>query len=281
MWKYVVLALVLGLGVAIAVALLLSWTSSREAQDRFAELEVAAVPSTERFEVSMLDGLPEVARRYFVHAIASGTPLRTTVRLSMKGEFLLGDAGKFQTYSMTADQVLAPPDQFVWMPTMRSGMIAISGSDALVSGEAWTRFWMNGLVPVVNLRGTADLARSALSRSAMEAIWTPASLLPSNGVEWQQTGPDSARLRFQTGIEPIDLLLGSQGEVLEVVTMRWSDVNSEAKFKLQPFGGTVEQEKTFAGYTIPAKVRIGNHFGTEEYLPFFQAELVEVKFLPD
>jgi hypothetical protein len=40
-------------------------------------------------------------------------------------------------------------------------------------------------------------------------------------------------------------------------------------------------ERTFAGHTIPSKVRMGNHFGTEDYLPFFQAELVDVRYLPD
>jgi hypothetical protein len=281
MWRYVLLASVLVLGVVIVVALLFSWTSSREAQDRFADLEKAAAAPPERFDVSMLEGLPEVARRYFVHAIASGTPLRTTVRLRMEGEFLLGDASKFQTYSMTAQQILSPPDEFVWVPSMRSGIIEISGSDALVDGGAWTRFWMNGLVPVVNQSGTPDLVRSALSRSAMEAIWAPASLLPQNGLTWEQTGPDSARLTFPTGIEPVDLRLGPDGAVLQVATMRWSNVNPDAQFRLQPFGGTVEGERTFAGYTIPSKVRMGNHFGTEDYLPFFQAELVDVRYPPD
>lgn len=281
MWKYVLLASVLVLGVVIAVALLFSWTSGREARDRFADLEEAAAAAPERFDVSMLEDLPEIARRYFVHAIAPGTPLRTTVRLRMEGQFLLGDASKFQTYSMTAEQILSPPDEFVWVPSMRSGIIEISGSDALVDGGAWTRFWMNGLVPVVNQSGTPDLVRSALSRSAMEAIWAPASLLPQNGVAWEQRGPDSARLTFSTGIEPVDLLLGPDGAVRQVVTMRWSNVNPDAQFRLQPFGGTIEQEKAFDGYTIPATVSIGNHFGTVEYLPFFQAELIDVRFLPD
>ena len=280
MWKLIVLALVMAMGIGMATALVASRNSGSEARDAFAQLAGAAVAPNARFDLPMLNGLPEIARRYFIHAIAPGTPLRTTVRLRMTGEFLLGDARKFQTYAMNADQMLSPPDQFVWMPTMRSGIIDISGSDALVSGKAWTRFWMNGLVRVVDAGGTADMVRSALSRSAMEAIWAPASLLPDRGVRWEQIGADTARLTFATGIEPVDILLGPDGAVRQVVTMRWSDVNPATRFQLQPFGGTVEGEATFGGFTIPSKVSIGNHFGTPNYLPFFQAELVEVEFLP-
>lgn len=227
----------------------------------------------------MVSGLPEIAQRYFAHAIAPGTPLRTTVRLEMDGTFLLGDTAKFQTYAMTARQILAPPAEFVWIPEMQSGVMHISGSDALVRAEGWTRFWINGLVPVVNLRTSSDLNRSALARSAMEAVWAPASLLPGNGVTWQQTGPNTARLIFATGIEPVEMTLGPDGRVLEVVTMRWSDANPDRTFRLQPFGGTMEAEAMFGGFTIPSLIKIGNHFGTDDYLPFFQAEITAAEYL--
>lgn len=95
----------------------------------------------------MVEGLPEALQRYFTHAIAPGTPLKTTVELEMRGTFLLGDRAKFQTYEMEARQILASPDQFVWIPSLRSGPVHITGSDALVGGEAWTRFWINSLMP--------------------------------------------------------------------------------------------------------------------------------------
>jgi hypothetical protein len=224
--------------------------------------------------------MPEVARRYFTHAIAPGTPLRTVVRLGMEGTFLLGDKTKSQSYSMSATQVLAPPDRFVWIPTMKAGILEITGSDGLVANEAWTEFWLNGLIPVVSEKGYADLTRSALSRSAMEAVWVPASLLPHNGAVWEQIGPDEARVTFPTGVEPVELLLDKDGSVRQVSTMRWSNANAERIFKLQPFGGTMEAEGTFDGYTVPVRMKVGNHFGTEDYLPFFQVDTVEAEYLP-
>ncbi len=180
---------------------------------------------------------------------------------------------------MTARQILAPPSEFVWLPSMRSGIMHISGSDALVQGAGWTRFWINGLLPVVNQQASPNLNRSAFTRSAMEAIWAPASLLPVNGVTWEQTGPNKARLNFTTGIEPVDMTLDPDGRVLEVMTMRWSDANPDKAFRLQPFGGSMEAETSFQGFTIPSLVKVGNHFGTDDYLPFFQAQITKAEYL--
>jgi hypothetical protein len=284
MWKYILfgVASVLVVGGAFAYALSRQAVQqSRQAEATFADIEASAGVSPGNFEVAMLDRLPEVARRYFLHAIAPGTPLKTTVRLRMQGNFLLGDKDSFQTYSMTARQVLAPPDAFIWIPSMVSSAIHISGSDALSGGNAWTRFWIGDLIPVVNSLGGGDLARSALARAAMESVWVPASLLPQMGVRWEQTGANTARLYFATGIEPIDLVLDADGVVLQVTTMRWSDANPQKTFRLQSFGGTMEAEGTFEGFTIPTRIEVGNHFGTAQYLPFFQANLVAAEYLPE
>jgi hypothetical protein len=280
MWKWIALGLILLIVAAVAVAYARYRSAAAEAATAFGDLEARAKPAGEGFNPAALADLPEIARRYFTHAIAPGTPLSTVVRLEMEGTFLLGDKKQYQTYSMRARQVLAPPAEFVWIPQMKSGLMEISGSDALVHGEAWTRFWINGLVPVVNQQTSPDLVRSALARSAMEAVWAPASLLPGNGASWTQTGPDTARLTFSTGIEPVDVTIGATGRVLEIVTMRWSDANPEKRFRLQPFGGRVEAEATFGGFTIPSQLTVGNQFGTQDYLPFFQARITAARYLP-
>ena len=64
-------------------------------------------------------------------------------------------------------------------------------------------------------------------------------------------------------------------------TMRWSDANPQKTFRLQSFGGTMEAEGTFEGFTIPTRIEVGNHFGTAQYLPFFQANLVAAEYLPE
>lgn len=179
------------------------------------------------FHPSMVEDQPEIAHRYFDHAIALGTPLRTTVELDVRGTFLLGDKNRHWTYRMTARQILAPPDAFVWVPRMSSGLFAndwrkakrsllvqISGSDALESGTAWTRFWMMGLIPVANERSSPDLVRSAAFRSAMEAIW---SLLGRSFPRIPFSGKHGLAVILELGAKLAFLVLGDLEAVSQVL----------------------------------------------------------------
>jgi hypothetical protein len=244
---------------------------------------IASSPSRDQgtYSPRMVADLPEIARRYFSHAIAPGTPLKSKVELEMAGTFLVGEKDKYQTYTLEARQILHPPSGFVWIARMRSGAMRISGSDALASGEAWTRFWLLGLIPVANALSSPDLVRSATFRAAMEGVWAPASRLPQNGVVWEQTGQDQARVRFRQVTPEIvlEMTLAPDGAIREIMGQRWSDANPDKTFRLQPFGGTLEAEGSFEGYTIPVRLRIGNHYGTNDYLPFFQAEISRARYL--
>ena len=277
-WSSVGLAAAASIGVAALIGYSGYRRAASQAEQAYAALLTAPGRSTRRFDPREVDDLPEIARRYFSHAIAPGTPVYSAAEVRMEGTFLLGDRRKFQTYEMTARQALRPPDQFVWIPTLRSGLLAISGSDAIASGKAWTRFWMLGVIPVANDQSSPDLVRSAQFRAAVEGgLWLPTSLLPENDVVWSQTGPDRATVvlqRFKP--EPITLLLtlSKEGGVREVVGQRWSNANPNKRFCSQPFGGTILREGTFSGLTIPTQISVGNHYGTPNYLPFFQAKLI-------
>ena len=251
-----------------------------EAEDSWLAIAARSGTSLGEFDPAMVADQPEIARRYFAHAIEPGTPLRTTAELRMRGTFLLGDKADHQRYEMTARQMLRPPVEFVWLPKLSSGLMTITGSDALVAGRAWTRFWLMGLVPVANESTSEDMVRSASFRAAAEGLWVPASLLPQHGAKWDQIGPDRAQVTI-TRTTPhvvLELTLAGNGAVKEIVGERWSNANPAAQFRLQPFGGTVEGERSFAGYTIPSHLHMGNHYGTDDYLPFFQAEVISVAY---
>lgn len=280
----------LGKAIAIAApiaaggAALAAYASYRlamaEAGSAYDRLLSHAAATSARYDPDMVADQPEIARRYFAHAIARGTPLASLVELEMKGTFLLGDKSSHQSYAMTARQVLRPPFEFVWMPILRSGAIQVSGSDALVDGRAWTRFWLAGLFPVANERTSPDMLRSAAFRAASESVWLPASLLPQRGAKWEQTAADRARVMLPSASGPIvlDLTIEPNGALKELAGVRWSNANPQKEFRLQSFGGTVVGERTFGGFTIPARLTVGNHYGTREYLPFFQTELVAATY---
>jgi hypothetical protein len=57
--------------------------------------------------------------------------------------------------------------------------------DAYVAGEGVLNARVLGLVSVVDMRGTGEVAEGELMRFFAEAAWYPTALLPSQGVRWQ------------------------------------------------------------------------------------------------
>lgn len=62
-----------------------------------------------RFAPDMVADLPEPARRYFLYTIEPGTPLYTVAKISMSGQFGMGDKNKPDYLQMIAEQTLAMP----------------------------------------------------------------------------------------------------------------------------------------------------------------------------
>ena len=96
--------------VAVTVALWF-WRQSDHTADRavitgLATLQPAA---PERFDLALLEGLPEPAQRYFRYTIQPGTPLYTVARISMNGKFGMGNRESPDYVHMQATQVLAMP----------------------------------------------------------------------------------------------------------------------------------------------------------------------------
>lgn len=252
-----------------------------DADTAWREITANASAATAFYDPAMVADLPEIAQRYLNHAIAPGTPLSTIVELHMDGQFLLGDKTSAQTFEMSAHQILAAPSEYVWRVDMRAGPMLVSGSDGLHDARAWMRMWMFWAIPLVQVAATEGLDRSALARPALEAIWAPAALLPAYGARWVQLAPDKARVTLGEGEAQIDVFMtvDESGRLIDIVASRWSDANPQKIFQYQPFGGTVEAEATFGGFTIPSVVHVGNHYGTDDYLAFFNARIISADYL--
>ena len=230
--------LVTGLGAAWLIANSAYRQHQAEVETAWNEIAANAASATSFYEPAMVADLPEIAQRYFNHAIAPGTPLSTIVELEMDGRFLLGDRDKFQTYEMSARQILSAPSEFIWRVELRSGPIVVTGSDGLRGTHAWMRMWMFWSIPLVQVAATEGLDRSALTRPALEAIWAPASLLPAYGARWEQLSSDKARVTLGKGTTQtvVSMTIAESGRVIDIVADRWSDANPQKVFQLQPLG---------------------------------------------
>ncbi len=264
--------LLLGL-LALAVLLVLDRRADRIEWNRLAALQ----PSDPvRFSSELVADLPEPARRYFTYTIQPGTPLFPVTEIDMSGQFSLGTKDNPAYQPMEARQILAVPEGFVWAMRTR-GRMPVSGSDS----GSWTRFRILWLIPVARLGGNYDHTRSAFGRHAGEAvIWSPAALLPAPGISWEAIDADTARVIVTHGdlSQAIDITVDSEGRPIVASFQRWSDANPEKTHRLQPFGATMSDFRDVGGYRLPFHVEAGNMFGTQDYFPFFIADVRDIRF---
>lgn len=231
----------------------------------------------EHFHPEQVAGLPAPARRYFLRAIAPGTPLAHHVELEMGGSIRLSPDGAWMP--MRARQILAPPSGFVWEATVGQGALRFSGADSYADGRGEVRFQAWGLVPFVRAGGP-DVARSARGRLAGEAVWNPAALLPQRGVTWEPIDERSARATMTIDGEPLTLTVTVEddGRLASVSLMRWGDRTDDGTYGLVPFGVNVLGEGRFGGYTIPTRIGGGWWFGTERYFELARFEIERASF---
>ncbi len=269
--------LLLALVAAGAALALWRWRDHRADRAAMDRLVSTQPESPTCFDSSMLAGLPEPARRFFLYTIAPGAALYSVANIDMRGQFAMGTKAKPRYFDMRATQVLAMPAGFVWKMSASRGLIRLSGSDS----AHWTRFWMLGLLPVAHLGGGHDHRRSAFGRYVAEAVfWVPATVLPGPGIHWQAVDANCARVTVthQGLTQSVDVTVAPDGQPTHVCFQRWSDANPEKRHRLQPFGGYLSAFREFAGYRLPTHVEAGNHFGTEAYFPFFLADVTSIVF---
>jgi hypothetical protein len=228
------------------------------------------------YDPAMVDGLPEPAQRFFNFTIEPGTPLHPVVEIEMEGELSLGTRERPNYRPMRARQLLAAPHGFIWSLRWNG----VRGSDGALPDRSWTRFWLFGLLPVVRASGL-DHQRSSFGRLIADStFWAPASVLPGKYVSWEALGPDSARAiaRYGDFEQAIDLHVDQTGQPERIVFQRWSNANPERRHRLQAFGGDFSDFESFEGYRLPTTVVAGNHYGSDDYFPFFKAKVTRVRF---
>ncbi len=211
----------------------------------------SVTPGTELFQPALVAGRPETARRYLEHAIAPGTPLASAVRLRMHGQIKLKGWLPFK-----AEQVIVWNRAMIWRATVRMRGLPVSGWDRLVNGEGAQRWRLLGLFPVMTASGP-DVTRSAIGRVRAESIWLPSALTRSD-VSWVPVDARHARGVFTLFGRAADLGLAidASGRVVSVKLKRWGSPDG-GHFHYSDFGGVADEERTFGGYTIPTRLRVG------------------------
>ncbi len=247
------------------------------------ELWESAPISKRIFNPESLTNLPETARRYLEHAIAPETKLASAVRLKMHGEIKLKKWIPF-----TAEQVICWEHGLIWSATAwMNGFLPIVGADRIIDGIGAMQWKILGLFPVMTADGN-DITRSAIGRLQAESMWLP-SVLCGDEVSWTSTESlelDSnlhSSFVVQGDRAELDLTIESakprlrqrSGRLKTFKLPRWGNPDG-AQFREIDFGGILEEEGTFCGYTIPTHLRVGWYFGSERFESegeFFRARI--------
>lgn len=239
--------------------------------------KLESVPAATIFTEDMVAELPAPVQRYFLHAIAPGTALATSVRLNMSGGFRMAQHKPW--IPMQAQQIISRSKGFIWQAVIGHGIWQFSGADYYINNSGRTQFYLWGILPIVNAHN-ADIARSAIARFAGEYFWLPSALLPQQGVCWQSLDEHTIQASLTIDGEPVTLTLAiaDDGKLLKMSLPRWGDKTADGSYAYIPFGGEFHQEQTVDGFTIPTQVSAGWWFGTENYLQFFRCTINQATF---
>ncbi|HYW92778.1 MAG TPA: DUF6544 family protein [Gammaproteobacteria bacterium] len=219
----------------------------------------APTASDLRFGAEQLTWQPTDVRRYLEHSIAHGTPLATAVRLRMRGEIRLGRWRPF-----TAEQVICSDRGMVWCAATRVAGLGLGGCDSILDAEGAMCWRLLGLLPVVRRRGP-DITRSAAGRMQAEHVWLPSALC-ARKVVWSARGPGRIRAVFPVLGHPgaVELEVDRDGRLRRLHMQRWG-APANSPFSYLDFGAVAEKERTFSGYTIPSRLRVGWYPGSERF----------------
>lgn len=219
----------------------------------------SAIPQERIFCADSIQNLPPVAQRYLKYAIAPGTKLACAVRLLMHGTMKREDWLPFQ-----AEQVICWNRGMIRSVTVWMNGLPIFNSSRVIDGIGASQWKLLGLFPLMTATGD-DITRSAAGRMLGESIWLP-SILCDPTVIW--TAPDESHAHATLTLfgETTELILtvNDVGKLECVRFQRWR-VPSRKPPSYADFGGYMEQEGTFCGYTIPTQFRVGWYFGSDRF----------------
>jgi len=207
-WKVIAMVLAV-LVVAVTIGILYAmnrWQSdTRKLHSRMEAVRIAITPTS--YDRRELEGLPVPVQRYFRTVLKEGQPLVTAVSVEHTGTFNMSETGEQWKSFHSKQRVITKRPGFVWEARIQMAPgITVYVHDAYVGGEGILIAKLFGLVSLVNLRGTPEVAQGELLRFFAEAAWYPTALLPSQGVQWEAVDDTSAKASLKDGETALTIL---------------------------------------------------------------------------
>ncbi|MBI4893366.1 MAG: hypothetical protein HY821_22280 [Acidobacteria bacterium] len=223
-----------------------------------------------------IERLPPVAERYFRFALPPGQRPIRSARLAQGGEFAT-KPGQWQPFK-AVEYFSARAPGFVWDARIQMlPAIPVLVRDSYLAGEGAMLARLRGSIPMVDQRGTRELAEAALMRWLAEAVWIPTALLPGPGVEWSGSEDGGARVTvLDHGVRvSVDLEFGALGEIVKVKALRYRDV--AGRLVATPWMGRFGPYERRDGMQIPGSAEVAWVVDGSEQ-PYWRGRLLEVRY---
>ena len=231
------------------------------------------------YSSSELAGLAPPVARYLRTVLREGQRIPRRARIEQRGTFAVKPTPDGWRPFSAVQQFAARPAGFVW-----DARIGISPGldflvrDAFVDGTGSMYGTVMGIVPVVNVRGTPDIAAGALVRYLAEAVWMPTALLPSQGVSWAALDDTSARATLTAGgtTVSLDFFFGADGLVERIYTpARGRDVKGTSV--PTPWEGRWFEYGDRGGVRVPTRGEVA-WILDEGRMPYWRGEVTSVTY---
>ena len=185
-----------------------SWRWNKGTTALLARLEAARVPhAVVRYDPRELLRLPAPVQRYFRAALTDRQAVIAAVSIGHAGTFNMS-ANAEQWKPFTSQQrVITQRPGFDWdARVMMFPGLPVHVHDAYIAGAGLLHGAVLGLLTVVNMADTPEMARGELMRFFAESAWYPTALLPSQGVRWEAVDDSSAHATLTDGQLTLKLL---------------------------------------------------------------------------
>lgn len=247
----------IALGVTVIVAIALGYGSIRwqsATKEMHAKLESARLPiGAKAYSPNELIGLPAPVQRYFRAVLKDGQPMVEAVSVDHTGTFNMSESGEQWKPFTSTQRVITQRPGFEWEGRIKMMPgLTVRVHDAYIAGEGILHATLFGLLSLVNLHGTLDVAQGELMRFFAEAAWYPTALLPSQGVRWEEVDDTSAKATLRDCEITLTMLFRfNENNLIESVRAEARGRTVGGKVIATPWEGRWKQYELRDGMHIP------------------------------
>lgn len=217
MWSKIILVIVIVLSISAASIIIHGISRwERGTRELRAHLEAYRIPVTpSNYDPRELEGLPAPVQRYFQTVLKPGQKLIQAVDIKQKGTFNMSESDEQWRPFQSTQRVITRRPGFDWDARIRmiSGL-TVRVHDAYVAGEGVLHASLFGLITVMKMQNTPEIAQGELMRFFAESVVYPTALLPSQGVQWEAVDESSAKATLRDGAISLTLLFRFNSENL-------------------------------------------------------------------